>query len=274
MACAAAHIPASAWANRSASVAIGSVPSAAAASPEPPPEATSAADRSLLGLSVVFDGHPCPTYGTYKDPEWVGLYVCDALGITDHNQALDRIPAEEKGVVLHTTPRVAAIAPIVLKAVRARTDHAHQAELVRLLTGAVERLADLAVTGREQNERARQLGLVLYKCECCGEMQAMGRSCGDRHCPACQRDKAETWLEKQTDRLLPCPYFLVTFTLPAAIRDVARSHQRVVYSALFEASSEALRAFPHRFQDERGVEFWSRIMAILETVEAAPASLA
>ena len=50
----------------------------------------------------------------------------------------------------------AAIAPIVLKAVRARTDHAHQAELVRLLTGAVERLADLAVTGREQNELARQ----------------------------------------------------------------------------------------------------------------------
>ena len=45
-----------------------------------------------------------------------------------------------------------AIAPIVLKAVRAHTDHAHQAELVRLLTGAVERLADLAVTGREQNE--------------------------------------------------------------------------------------------------------------------------
>jgi hypothetical protein len=90
--------------------------------------------------------------------------------------------------------------------------------------------------------RTGELGLVLYSCECCGHMQAMGRSCGDRHCPACQRDKAEAWLEKQIDRLLPCPYFLVTFMLPAAVRDVARSHQRVVYSALFEASSEALRA--------------------------------
>ena len=89
--------------------------------------------------------------------------------------------------------------------------------------------------------RTGELGLVLYRCECCGQMQAMGRSCGDRHCPACQRDKAEAWLEKQTDRLLPCPYFLVTFTLPASLRDVARSHQRVVYAALFEASSEALR---------------------------------
>jgi Putative transposase/Transposase zinc-binding domain len=90
--------------------------------------------------------------------------------------------------------------------------------------------------------RTGELGLVLYRCECCGKMQAMGRSCGDRHCPACQRDKAETWLENQTDRLLPCPYFLVTFTLPAALRDLARSQQRVVYSALFQASSEALRS--------------------------------
>jgi len=90
--------------------------------------------------------------------------------------------------------------------------------------------------------RTGDLGLVLYRCECCGQMQAMGRSCGDRHCPSCQRDKAEAWLENQTDRLLPCPYFLVTFTLPAELREVARAHQRVVYSALFEASSEALRA--------------------------------
>jgi hypothetical protein len=89
--------------------------------------------------------------------------------------------------------------------------------------------------------RTGELGLVVYRCECCGQVQAMGRSCGDRHCPACQRDKADAWLENQTARLLPCPYFLVTFTLPAVLRDVARSHQRAVYSALFEASSMALR---------------------------------
>ena len=31
-------------------------------------------------------------------------------------------------------------------------------------------------------------------------MHAIGRSCGDRHCPSCQRDKAEAWLANQTDR--------------------------------------------------------------------------
>ena len=90
--------------------------------------------------------------------------------------------------------------------------------------------------------RTGELGMVLYRCECCGQMQALSRSCGDRHCPGCQRDKAEAWLQRQTDRLLPCPYFLITFTLPAKLRDVARSHQRAAYSALFEASSAALRA--------------------------------
>jgi len=90
--------------------------------------------------------------------------------------------------------------------------------------------------------RTGELGMVVYRCADCGKTHALGRSCGNRHCPSCQRDKAEAWLENQTDRLLPCPYFLVTFTLPAELRDLARAHQRVVYAALFEASSAALRA--------------------------------
>ena len=71
--------------------------------------------------------------------------------------------------------------------------------------------------------RTGELGTVLYRCEDCGRMHAVGRSCGDRHCPSCQRDKAEAWLASQSDRLLPCPYFLVTFTLPSGLRDVARA---------------------------------------------------
>ena len=69
----------------------------------------------------------------------------------------------------------------------------------------------------------------------------MGRSCGNRHCPTCQQDKTKAWLETQTDRLLPCPYFLLTFTVPAALRAWIRSHQRIAYAALFEASSAAIK---------------------------------
>jgi hypothetical protein len=89
--------------------------------------------------------------------------------------------------------------------------------------------------------RTGALGTVLYACESCGRTHTVGRSCGNRHCPTCQQDKTRAWLERQLDRLLPCPYFLITFTLPAELRALARGHQRVVYAALFEASSEALR---------------------------------
>ena len=89
--------------------------------------------------------------------------------------------------------------------------------------------------------RTGQLGMVLYECTSCGHTHVMGRSCGNRHCPTCQQDKTRAWLETQTDRLLPCPYFLLTFTVPAALRDWIRSHQRVAYAALFEASSEAIK---------------------------------
>jgi hypothetical protein len=90
--------------------------------------------------------------------------------------------------------------------------------------------------------RTGELGTVVYRRADCGRRHAVGRSCGDRHCPTCQRDKAGAWLASETDRLPPCPYFLVTFTLPAELREVARSHQRAVHGALFRASSEALRA--------------------------------
>ena len=89
--------------------------------------------------------------------------------------------------------------------------------------------------------RTGQLGTVLYRCTSCGRQHLMGRSCGNRHCPTCQQDKTRVWLETQTDRLLPCPYFLMTFTVPAALRAWIRSHQRVGYAALFEASSEAIK---------------------------------
>jgi hypothetical protein len=89
--------------------------------------------------------------------------------------------------------------------------------------------------------RTGQLGMVFYECTSCGRTHAMGRSCGNRHCPSCQQDKTKAWLETQTGRLLPCPYFLLTFTVPAALRAWIRSHQRIAYAALFEASSEAIK---------------------------------
>ncbi len=89
--------------------------------------------------------------------------------------------------------------------------------------------------------RTGQLGTVVYVCQSCGKRHAIECSCGNRHCPSCQWEKTDAWLEQQTARLLPCPYFLVTFTVPAGLRALIRRHQRIAYAALFEASSAALK---------------------------------
>ena len=51
----------------------------------------------------------------------------------------------------------------------------------------------------------------------------------------------DIWLKTQMDLLLQENYFLMTFTLPAGLRDLARSNQKAVYDLLFRASAEALK---------------------------------
>jgi hypothetical protein len=89
------------------------------------------------------------------------------------------------------------------------------------------------------NCRTKALGGHVYHCDQCDEERYSYHSCRNRHCPKCQHDAAEQWLARQQDFLLPVPYFLLTFTLPAELRELARSNQRVIYNLLFRASAAA-----------------------------------
>ena len=89
--------------------------------------------------------------------------------------------------------------------------------------------------------RTPECGLVIYECTECGEQHVSFRSCGNRHCPACQNHKTRQWLEKQMNRQLPGHHFMITFTVPEEMRHVIRSHQKVSYAAMFKASSETMK---------------------------------
>ena len=89
--------------------------------------------------------------------------------------------------------------------------------------------------------RTEALGGHVYTCPRCATVRYSYHSCRNRHCPTCQHDKAQRWLAQQHDLLLPIPYFLVTFTLPAELRTVARQHQRRLYGLLFRSSAHALQ---------------------------------
>lgn len=88
--------------------------------------------------------------------------------------------------------------------------------------------------------RTRAHGMIYYECEACGEFHTFYRSCGNRHCPACQNHKTREWMARQIKRQLPGHHFMVTFTVPEQLRDVIRSHQKECYAMMFAASSQAM----------------------------------
>lgn len=87
--------------------------------------------------------------------------------------------------------------------------------------------------------RTEALGGQVYACGQCDQVQYRYHSCRNRHCPKCQTLQGQHWLEKQRELLLPVPYFLLTFTLPAELRPLARQHQKLFYTTLFRASASA-----------------------------------
>ena len=110
--------------------------------------------------------------------------------------------------------------------------------------------------------RTAVLGGHIYTCPDCGQAEYLYHSCRNRHCPKCQNDKTELWLEAQQDLLLPVSYFLLTFTLPEGLRAIARSHQRLVYDLLFRVSAEAVQQLG---QAERWVGGQMGMMGVLHT---------
>lgn len=89
--------------------------------------------------------------------------------------------------------------------------------------------------------RTEVLGGKVYRCAVCGETDYSYHSCRNRHCPKCQQEQTEEWLTLQQELLLPTPYFLLTFTLPSELRDLAFHHQKLIYDLLFHASSQAVQ---------------------------------
>ena len=110
--------------------------------------------------------------------------------------------------------------------------------------------------------RTEQLGGHVYRCEQCEVSQYSYHSCRNRHCPKCQNQAGQEWLERQQSLLLPTPHFLVTFTLPEPLRKIARSHQNIMYHLLFQAAAAALQELA---QDPRFVGGQIGMVGVLHT---------
>jgi hypothetical protein len=93
---------------------------------------------------------------------------------------------------------------------------------------------------------------MLAQCTGCDEQRLVPHSCGHRSCPHCQHFESQRWLQRQTQRLVPGSYFLVTFTLPSELRDLAWHHQRTVYDLMMDCAWQTLDTFSQNHRHLHG----------------------
>ena len=77
----------------------------------------------------------------------------------------------------------------------------------------------------------------------CAERVYIPHSCGHRNCPHCQNHENWQWIENQLDKRLPARYYLVTFTLPKQLRELAWHNQKIIYSLMFSCVQDVIKTF-------------------------------
>jgi predicted RNA-binding Zn-ribbon protein involved in translation (DUF1610 family) len=88
--------------------------------------------------------------------------------------------------------------------------------------------------------RTAALGGHVDECSRCGHRAISYNSCRNRHCPKCQNNVRDRWLNARRSELLAAPYSHVVFTLPHELAPLALQNKEVIYSLLFRFSAETV----------------------------------
>lgn len=89
--------------------------------------------------------------------------------------------------------------------------------------------------------RTAAMGGHVHACEKCGSTHFAFHSCNHRSCPQCGKQDTTHWVERELEKRIGAPYFMVTFTLPQELRALFFSpDSKQVYEIFFAAASEAL----------------------------------
>jgi len=114
--------------------------------------------------------------------------------------------------------------------------------------------------------RTAAMGGHAYWCEDCGRHFYVYHGCRNRSCPACHTRQTQQWVDARTAELLPCPYYHVTVTVPAQLRDVLRSNQSEGYGLLIKAAGEAVLTL---CRDKRHMGATPAVLAVFHTWTSA-----
>lgn len=94
----------------------------------------------------------------------------------------------------------------------------------------------------------------------CRQHSYIPHSCGHRNCPHCQNHESQQWIENQLGKQLPTQYYLITFTLPKQLRDLAWRNQRLVFDILFTTVNELLQTFTQNDKKIQGAAGFTTVL--------------
>ena len=99
-------------------------------------------------------------------------------------------------------------------------------------------------------------------CTSCGHLRISYNSCRNRHCPKCQGNEREKWIQAREAELLPVPYFHVVFTIPDTLNPLCLHKDKEVYNILFQSAWHVLNTFGH---DHKWLGAQTGMISILHT---------
>jgi hypothetical protein len=89
--------------------------------------------------------------------------------------------------------------------------------------------------------RTPAMGGRVHRCGGCRRHHYAYHSCNHRSCPKCGAREQQEWTACQEARLLPVPYFMVTFTLPEELRPLCLARPGILYDLMLRESAAALQ---------------------------------
>lgn len=93
--------------------------------------------------------------------------------------------------------------------------------------------------------RTHLLGGHIDKCTnpACNRVHISYNSCRNRHCPKCQGDKREQWINARERELISVPYYHVVFTFPSVLNKLCLYDPKLIYGLLFKTAWSVISGF-------------------------------
>jgi len=110
--------------------------------------------------------------------------------------------------------------------------------------------------------RTSELGGHIDGCTNCGKLRISYNSCRNRHCPKCQGNEREKWIQAREKELLPVGYFHVVFTLPSELNSLCMQYPAMMYASLFDAAWDTINTFAN---DPKHLGATTGMISILHT---------